>query len=40
MVQKIVGNDAFVNYSHDAALVNQDPPHPDEGDSDYSDVDE
>ena len=40
MVQKIIGNDAFVNFNHDTALVNQDPPHPDEGDSDYSDVDE
>ena len=38
MVEKIIGGDAFVNYCHDAALVNQDPPHPDEEDSDYSDV--
>ena len=40
MVEKSIGEDAFVNFCHDAALVNQDPPHPDEEDSDYSDVDE
>ena len=38
MVQKIIGNESCVNFIHDVTLVDPDIEHPEEYDSDYSDV--
>ena len=38
MIQDIIGNDDYVNFGEDGALVGADPEHPEEGDLDYSDV--
>eukprot|EP00956_Cyclotella_meneghiniana_P037621 scaffold141749_cov44-Cyclotella_meneghiniana.AAC.1 len=40
MVQKMIGDEPYVNYHYDAALVDEDSPHPEEEDPDYSDVEE
>ena len=40
MVQDIIGNDDFVNFSQDPNLVNEDPFHPEEGNPDHSHVEE
>ena len=40
MVQDIIGNDDFVNFSQDPNLVNEDRFHPEEGNPDHSHVEE
>lgn len=40
MVERLLGSENYINFGSDAALVNPDPPHPEEGDSDYSDVED
>lgn len=40
MVERMIGLDNYVNFRSDAVLVCADPPHPEEGDLDYSDVEE
>ncbi len=40
MIQDVIGNDEYVNIGEDEVEVGADPEHPEEGDEDYSDVEE